>query len=99
MTELSSGDRPGGGNYPVTSSVDLGVVYGRNNEFTGTSAKPPQSSVAQGVPVGAGTGTAILTGANVLAALGMVTGNLDAQLAEKASFDQVADIVQGAASA
>jgi hypothetical protein len=99
MTELSSGDRPGGGNYPVTSSVDLGVVYGRNNEFTGTSAKPPQSSVAQGVPVGAGTGTAILTGANVLAALGMVTGNLDAQLAEKASFDQVADIVQGAARA
>jgi hypothetical protein len=99
MTELSSGDRPGGGNYPVISNVDLGVVYGRNNEFIGTSAKPPTSSVAQGVPVGNTVGTAILTADSVLAALGMVTGNLDAQLAEKASFDQVTAIVQGATSA
>lgn len=99
MTELSSGDRPGGGNYPVVSTVELGVVYGRNNEFTGTSAKPPPSSVAQGVPVGNSVGAAVLTGANVLAALGLATGNLDAQLANKATVDQVAAIVQGATSA
>jgi hypothetical protein len=99
MTELSSGDRPGGGNYPVTSSVDLGTVYGRNNEFTGTSAKPPTSSVAQGVPVGNSVGTAILTGDSLLAALGLDTGNLDAQLANVATVDEVAAIVQGATSA
>jgi hypothetical protein len=83
----------------VTSSVDLGTVYGRNNEFTGTSAKPPTSSVAQGVPVGNSVGTAILTGDSLLAALGLDTGNLDAQLANVATVDEVAAIVQGATSA
>jgi hypothetical protein len=98
MTELSSGDRPGGGNYPATSAVVATTVYGRNNEFTGTAAIPPASSTAQGVPVGNTVGTAILTADSVLAALGLVTGNLDAQLAEKATVVQVAAIVQGATS-
>jgi hypothetical protein len=84
------------GGHPVTGNVISGVVYGPNNEFTGTYAQPAPSSVAQGVPVGATVGTAVLTQANVRAALGMASGNLDAQLAEKATVDQVAAIVQGA---
>jgi hypothetical protein len=99
MTELSSGDRPGGGNYPVASAVVSPTVYGRNNEFTGTAAIPSSSSVALNVPVGNTVGTAILTEANVRAALGMSSANLDAQLANKATVDQVAAIVQGATSA
>jgi len=99
MTELSSGDRPGGGNYPVTSAVVAATVYGRNNEFIGTAAMPSPSSVALNVPVGNTVGTAILTADNVRAALGMSNANLDAQLANKATVDQVAAIVQGATSA
>jgi hypothetical protein len=98
MTELSSGDRPGGGNYPVASNVVSPTVYGRDNEFTGTAAMPSPSSVAQGVPVGATVGTAVLTGANVLAALGMAENNLDAQLTEKATVNQVASMVQAVTS-
>jgi hypothetical protein len=98
MTELSSGDRPAGGNYPVTSAVVSPTVYGRNNEFTGTAAMPSSSSVALNVPVGNTVGTAILTADSVRVALG-TAGNLDAQLANKATVDQVAAIVQGATSA
>jgi hypothetical protein len=84
------------GGHPVTGNVISGVVYGPNNEFTGTYAQPAPSSVAQGVPVGATVGTAVLTEANVRAAIGMASGNLDAQLAEKATVDEVGAIVQGA---
>jgi len=84
------------GGYPVNSNVVASIVYGPNSEFIGTAAMPAPSSVAQGVAVGATVGTAVLTPANVRAALGMASGNLDAQLAEKATVDEVGAIVQGA---
>jgi hypothetical protein len=99
MTELSSGDRPNGGNYPAPSNVVALTVYGRDNEFTGTAAMPSPSSVALNVPVGNTVGTAILTADNVRAAIGLLSNNLDIQLANKATVDQVAAIVQGALSA
>lgn len=97
--DLYTADNIPTGNYPAPSKVEALTVYGPSLELVGTSARPPASSVAQGVAVGSEVGTAILTGANVLAALGMTTGNIDAQLANKATVDQVAAIVQGATSA
>lgn len=78
---------PAGG-YPLDSNVVLGVVYGPNSEFIGKSARPATESVALGVAVGQATGTAILT-----------AENLQSALANKATVDQVAAIVQGATSA
>ena len=76
------------GGYPLQSNVVLGTVYGPNSEFIGTSAKPATGSVALGVAVGQATGTAILT-----------AEDLQSALANKATVDQVAAIVQGATSA
>jgi hypothetical protein len=67
---------------PIAANVRSGVVYGGGN-LTGTCAVPAAGSVALGVPVDAGFGTAILTTANVQSALtaqGLTTaraGNLD----------------------
>lgn len=97
-TWYTANNFPAGG-YPLQSNVILGIVYGPNSEFTGTSALPATGSVALGVSVGQATGTAVLTGPSLLTAFGMATGNLDAQLANKATVDQVAAIVQGATSA
>jgi hypothetical protein len=47
----------------ATTDVRLGVSYGGG--LVGTCAVPPTSSVASGVPVGATTGTAVLTAAAV----------------------------------
>ena len=98
IRQLYTADNMPEGGYPVTGNVLSSVVYGPNSEFTGTYAQPAPSSVAQGVPVGATVGTAVLTGANVLAALGMAENNLDAQLAEKATVNQVASMVQAVTS-
>ena len=54
---------------PATNNVRSGTVYGPNSELTGTCAVPPAGSVALGVPVDNTTGTAILTQANIQAAL------------------------------
>jgi hypothetical protein len=69
------------GGYPLQSNVVLGTVYGPNSEFTGTSARPATGSVAFGVAVGQATGTAILDGGSLRAALGMGSANLDTQFA------------------
>lgn len=67
---------------PAASNVRSGVSYA-NGALTGTCAVPAASSVAFGVPVDNTTGTAILTQANVQAALtaqGLTSaraGNLD----------------------
>ena len=77
-------------------------AYGDTSQFQGTYVSPAASSVASGVTYGPAntlTGTAILTAANVRAAVGMASANLDTQLANKATVDQVASIVQGATSA
>jgi hypothetical protein len=76
------------GGYPLQSNVVLGTVYGPNSEFTGTSARPATGSVALGVAVGQATGTAILT-----------AGDLQSALANKATVDQVAAIIERATSA
>ena len=96
--DLYTADNMPTGGYPVVSNVVALTIYGPNNEFTGTYATPPVSSVAQGVPVGNTVGTAVLTPASVRAAIGLDGANLDAQLANKATVDQVAAIVQGATS-
>jgi hypothetical protein len=96
---LYTADNMPTGGYPVAANVRATIVYGPSNEFSGTLVVPSPSSVALGVPTDSTVGTAVLTQANVLAALGMATNNLDAQLANKATVDQVTDIVQGATSA
>jgi hypothetical protein len=73
--------------YPLQSNVELGITYGPSGEFVGTSARPATGSVALGVAVGQATGTAILT-----------AENLQLALANKATVDQVAAIVQGTTS-
>jgi hypothetical protein len=65
---------------PADTDVRSGVVY-NNGVNTGTCAVPAAASVAFGVPVDATTGTATLTAADVRAAIGLATANLDTQLA------------------
>lgn len=62
------------------SDVRFGTVYA-SGALTGVAYIPSASSVAFGVPVDNTTGTAMLTAANVRAALGMASANLDTQLA------------------
>jgi hypothetical protein len=71
-----------GGN-PATSNVRSGTVYGPSNELTGTAAIPGASSVLAGVPVDATTGTATISAADIRAAVGLASANLDSQLAAK----------------
>jgi hypothetical protein len=96
---LYSADNMPSGGYPIAANVRQPTVYGPSNEFTGTLAVPSPSSVALGVPTDNTVGTAILTAAAVRSAMGLAAGDLDAQLANKATVDQVAAIVQGATSA
>ncbi len=62
------------------TDVRFGTVYA-SGALTGVAYIPSASSVAFGVPVDATTGTATLTAADVRAAIGMATANLDTQLA------------------
>ena len=62
------------------SDVRFGTVYA-SGALTGVAYIPAASSVASGVTVDNTTGTATLTAANVRAALGMASANLDTQLA------------------
>lgn len=99
----TSDGQPTGG-YPTAANVlNTAPAYGDAAQYTGTYVPVAASSVATGVVYGPPsaplTGTAILTAANVRAAVGMASANLDTQLAGKATVDQVASIVQGATSA
>jgi len=96
---LYTADNMPSGGYPVVANVRQSTVYGPSSEFTGTLSVPAASSVALGVATDNTTGTAILTAANVRAAVGMASANLDTQLAVKATVDQVSSIVQGATTA
>ena len=68
-----------GGN-PAIANVRHGTVYGPSNELTGTCHVPGAASVLSGVPVDATVGTAALAAADIRAALGMSSANLDTQL-------------------
>jgi hypothetical protein len=76
---------------PIAADVRSGVSYGGGN-ITGTCAVPAASSVASGVPVDSGFGTAVLTAADVQSALtaqGLTTAragaldNLDATVSSR----------------
>ena len=62
------------------TDVRFGTVYA-SGALTGVAYIPSASSVAFGVPVDNTTGTATLTAADVRAAIGMASANLDTQLA------------------
>jgi hypothetical protein len=62
------------------TDVRFGTVYA-SGALTGVAYIPSASSVAFGVPVDNTTGTATLTAADVRAAIGLATANLDTQLA------------------
>ena len=62
------------------TDVRFGTVYA-SGALTGVAYIPTAGSVAAGVPVDNTVGTATLTAANVRAALGMASANLDTQLA------------------
>ena len=65
---------------PAITDVRFGTAYA-SGALTGSAYIPAAGSVAFGVPVDATTGTATLTAANVRAAMGLATANLDTQLA------------------
>ena len=67
-------------NQAAITDVRFGTVYA-SGTLTGVAYIPAAGSVALGVPVDATTGTATLTQADVRAALGMASANLDTQLA------------------
>lgn len=66
---------------PTANNVRQGTLFGISNEFTGTLAVPPPSSVAFGVPVDNTSGVAAITPDTIRAALGLGSANLDTQLA------------------
>ena len=74
------------------TDVRFGTVYA-SGALTGVAYIPSASSVAFGVPVDNTTGTATLTAADVRAALGMASANLDAQLADLPTASENADAV------
>lgn len=67
-------------NQAAITDVRFGTVYA-SGALTGVAYIPSASSVAFGVPVDNTTGTATLTAADVRAAIGMASANLDTQLA------------------
>lgn len=73
--------------FPDPSNVRAGVSYG-SGSFVGTCAVPAASAVSLGVPVGNTTGTAVLTQANVNAALSSFSDGRLANCATVASTGQ-----------
>jgi len=74
--------------------VRFGTVYA-SGALTGVAYIPSASSVAFGVPVDATTGTATLTAADVRAAIGLATANLDTQLGDLPTAVENADALLG----
>jgi hypothetical protein len=68
------------GQMPAITDVRFGTSYA-SGALTGVAYIPSASSVGFGVPVDNTTGTATLTAADVRAAIGLATANLDTQLA------------------
>lgn len=73
--------------HPAASNVRSGIVYANGNQ-TGTCAVPAAGSVALGVAVDNTTGTAVLTQANVEAALGAFSSGRLGNCATVASVGQ-----------
>jgi hypothetical protein len=76
------------GNFPSTSNVRQGIIYGDTNQFTGTVAIPSTGSVLKGVPVDNTTGSASFNTQNVWGIntnLLTVTGSLGARLRNTAT--------------
>jgi len=67
-------------NQAAITDVRFGTIYA-SGALTGVAYIPSAGSVAAGVPVDNTVGTATLTAANIRAALGMASANLDTQLA------------------
>lgn len=65
FVDMFTADNTGLG--PATTDVRSGISYGGG--LVGTCAVPAAGSVALGVPVGSGTGTALLTGSTVASAV------------------------------
>ena len=63
------------GNFPATTNVRQGTIFGDTNQFTGTVAIPVTSNVLKGVPVDATTGSASFNTQN---AWGFPTSSLTA---------------------
>lgn len=82
-----------GSGQAAIADVRQGTVYGPSSELTGTCHVPAAASVLYGVSVDATTGTATLAAADIRAALGLASANLDMQLATKPSIDVVGGIV------
>ena len=80
------------GQMPAATDVRNGVSYA-SGALTGSAYIPTAGSVAFGVPVDATTGTATLTAADVRAAIGLATANLDTQLADLPTASENADAV------
>jgi hypothetical protein len=74
------------------TDVRFGTSYA-SGALTGSAYIPTAGSVAFGVPVDATTGTATLTAADVRAAIGLATANLDTQLADLPTASENADAV------
>jgi hypothetical protein len=74
------------------TDVRFGTVYA-SGALTGVAYIPSASSVAFGVPVDNTTGTATLTAADVRAAIGLGSANLDTQLADLPTASENADAV------
>ena len=74
------------------TDVRFGTVYA-SGALTGVAYIPAASSVAFGVPVDNTTGTATLTAADVRAAIGLASANLDTQLADLPTAAEIADAV------
>jgi len=71
---------------PAATDVRFGTSYA-SGALTGSAYIPVAASVASGVPVDATVGTATLTAANVRAALGMASANMDTQLSVLSNLD------------
>jgi len=65
--------------FPAVSNVRLNTAFDNSNKV-GTCAVPAAAAVSLGVAVDNTTGTAILDGASVRAAIGMSSANLDTQI-------------------
>ena len=74
------------------TDVRFGTVYA-SGALTGVAYIPAAGSVAFGVPTDNTTGTATLTAANVRAAIGLATADLDTQLAALPTAAENADAV------
>jgi hypothetical protein len=79
-------------NQAAITDVRFGTVYA-SGALTGVAYIPAASSVAFGVPVDNTTGTATLTAADVRAAIGLASANLDTQLADLPTAAEIADAV------